>query len=126
MNRDPARRLQSLREHRVFRERTAPVGPLAAALGADLLRLEKKIGGVAGAWAATCPMELVARTTVEGLSRGVLNIRADDSGTRYELDRWLRSGGERELVKRCPTTVRKVRINIAESEHQPRQSPRTR
>lgn len=110
---NPAQRLKSLRERRVFRDRTASVGPIADALGADLKRLERRIGGVAGAWTATCPPELIRRTSVEGISRGVLTIRVDDAGTRFEIDRWLRSGGERELVKKCPTTVRKVRVTIA-------------
>ncbi len=113
---DPVQQLKLLREHRVFRERTVAVGPMAAALGADFKRLERKIGGVAGAWAEVCPPDLVKRTMVEGVSRGVLHIRADDAGTRFEIDRWLRSGGERELVKKCPTTVRKVRVVIAESD----------
>lgn len=111
----PAQRLNLLRERRVFRERTAALGPIAAAFGENLKRLERKVGGVSGAWAETCPNDLIRRTRVEGVSRGVLTIRADDAGTRYEIDRWLRSGGERELVKKCPTTVRKVKIVIADS-----------
>lgn len=112
---DPSQRLKSLREYRVFRERTVAVGPMAAALGAEFKQLERRVGGVAGAWGAVCPADLIKRTSVEGVSRGVLTIRADDAGTRFEIDRWLRSGGERELVKKCPTTVRKVKVVIAES-----------
>ncbi|MBL8745960.1 MAG: DUF721 domain-containing protein [Phycisphaerae bacterium] len=115
MKRTPAQQLNLLREHRVYRDRAAPIGPIAAAIAGELKQLERKIGGVAGAWAETCPADIADRTSVESISRGVLHIRADDASTRYIIDRWLRSGGERELIRKCPTTVRKVKVAIAPS-----------
>lgn len=112
VKRSPAQQLQLLRENRGMRERASSVGSLVEAVGADLRDLEKRIGGVASAWNASCPPALIGRTLVEGLVRGVLTIRADDASTRFELDRWLREGGQRTLVKQCPTTVRKVKIVI--------------
>ncbi len=112
---DPARRLELLRQSRVFRDRATPVGPMMQAIGSDLKRTEKRIGGIGAAWAAACPHALATKTAIEGLSRGVLTVTADDASTRYEIDRWLRAGGERELVRQCPTTVRKIRITLADS-----------
>lgn len=110
----PERQLELLRARRVWADRAAPVGPMVEAAGREFTRLAKRLGGVGGAWAAVCPAALALKTTVVGVSRGVATIHVADAATRFELDRWLRSGGERELIKRCPTTLRKVKLVIAE------------
>lgn len=95
-------------------DRAVAFGPLALEAGRDLKRLERRLGAVAQAWSATCPSAMLCRTTIDGVSRGVLTIRADDSATRFEVDRWLRGGGEREFVSCCPISVRKVRLVVGD------------
>jgi len=112
MPRTPAQQLDLLRRTRVRGEAAQPLGPMAEAAGRELMRLQKKLGGVGAAWAEACPPAFRDRTWVEGVSRGILSIRIPDASTRYEVDRWLREGGEREVVRRCPTTVRKVKLVI--------------
>jgi hypothetical protein len=116
--------LARLRDSRVRPERAAAIGPMMSAQALDVARLERRLGGVCAAFAETCPATLMRKAAVVSLVRGVLTIHADDASARFELDRWLRSGGERALVKRSPTTVRKVRLIIAGGEDGRDLSPR--
>lgn len=103
-----------MRRSRVYPERATTLGGVIGELAGALREVEKKIGSIGGVWAEVCPPELQAKTMVEGISRGVATIRVRDSATRFELDRLLRAGMERQLVKRCPTTLRKVKLIIGE------------
>jgi hypothetical protein len=86
---------------------------LAGAFGAarqELKRRSRTLGAVATAWTATLPANLVERTALVGFSRGVLTVRCDDNAARFELDRFLRSGGELELIRRAPAGLARVRL----------------
>ncbi|MDX2114065.1 MAG: hypothetical protein SFZ24_00410 [Planctomycetota bacterium] len=113
MKRTAEHRLERLRALRVRGEAAQALGPLMQRVREELRQVERKLGGVGAAWARVCPAELAARTSVSGLSRGVATILVRDASTKFELDRWLRSGGERELVRSCPTTLRKVKLELA-------------
>lgn len=105
-----ALRLQRLRE---ARQRRAPDDALAPAFqraAKDLRRLQRGLAGVAEAWEAICPPDLLGRTAIRSIRRGVLTIGVADATACYELDRLLKGGGERELIRRCPMGVRKVRL----------------
>lgn len=109
-------RLEALRKGRVWPERDGSIGAMFRERGAELERLEKRLGGVSRAWQSVCPPDLLARTSVRSLLRGVLTIGVEDAATRFELDRLLRSGAERVFVRACPTTVRKVKLVSAAQE----------
>ena len=74
--------------------------------------LRRSVGGCAAAWASVVPPELLARTALEGVTRGVLAVRVPNAAARFELDRFLRSGGQRRLVAACSTTLHQVRIMV--------------
>lgn len=76
----------------------------------ELNKQRRANGGCATAWNAVIPPELAARTALQGLSRGVLTIAVPDASTRFTLDRFLRSGGERALIGASSAAIRKVRI----------------
>ena len=40
----------------------------------------------------------------------MLTIGVSDSAVRYEVDRLLRTGAQRQLVRSCPSTLRKVKV----------------
>lgn len=77
-----------------------------------LKRTRRKHLGCARAWEAVCPQALIGRTSVLGVKSGALTIGVADHATRYELDRLLRGGAERDLVKLAPTTVRRVKLVV--------------
>jgi len=112
--RDAAGRIERLRGFRVRPPRDDHAGAMFEATGRDLARREKKFAGVAEAWEATCPPEHLGRTAIQGVHRGVLTIGVADASTRYELDRMLKAGAQKDLVRRCPMTVRRVKLVAAD------------
>jgi hypothetical protein len=47
---------------------------------------------------------------VRSLVRGVLTVEVKGAPARFELDRALRAGMERELIKACPASLHKVKL----------------
>ena len=74
--------------------------------------LRQSVGGCAAAWASVVPPELLSRTALEGVSRAVLTVRVPDASTRFELDRFLRAGGERAVVTASRSTVGRIRLVV--------------
>lgn len=110
---NPQRRLDSLRRLRVHEGRDLGVSGLFQRAATSLERTERTLGAASEAWRAVCPSGLLERTCIVSLNRGVLTVGADSAATRYELDRALRAGGERELIRSCRASVRKVRVVTA-------------
>lgn len=100
---------------RALRVREAPdlsMGAVFAIESKHLERARKRTGGAAKAWCEVCPPDLLRRTAIVGLTRGVLTISVRDASTRYELDRLLRSGAETELLRRSAAPVRRVKLVV--------------
>jgi len=89
--------------------------------GTRLARLARQVGGVAEAWEALCPPEHISRTRVVGVARGVLTIGVADAPTRWALERLLKGGADREMIGKCPMTVRRIRL-VADAEAAPRRN----
>lgn len=104
------REIESLRRYRVRGERDLSLRAEMDGRARDLKKQERGLGGIAEAWAGVVPPELAERTVLVGVSRGVLTVRAADSVTKWELEVLLRSGGEAELLRRSPVSVRRIRI----------------
>jgi hypothetical protein len=97
---------------RAIRNRPAPDLSITAEidrLAADAARRRRAGTAASAAWAAVAPPRLGAAAQV-ALSRGVLTLRCPDASTRYAIDRWLRTGGEAELIRRCGAAVTRVRV----------------
>jgi hypothetical protein len=86
------------------------MGPTFAAAALWLERSRRRLGKVAQAWQGVCPAQHVERTAIVGLAAGTLTVRVADDATRFEIDRALRAGAERELIRRCPAGVARVRL----------------
>jgi hypothetical protein len=103
-------RLERLRELRARRFPGGEASPLFEAEAARLARERQRRGGAGDAWAAVCPPELLGRTRILGLRRGALTIGVADAPTRFVLRNLLASGGQRELARLAPTTIRRVKL----------------
>lgn len=102
--------IAKLRGHRIRGPRVGLVADQVAALEQDLSRRFKSIGEVAAAWSRLVPAELCRSAELVSMSRGVLTVRVQDAAARYGLDRFLRSGGERELQRQSPVTLKKIKL----------------
>jgi hypothetical protein len=107
------RSVESLERLRGFRnrpERDVTIGAMVKAAEREVKKQQRAVGGVGLAWDEVVPRTLAARCTVVGVSRGVLTVRTAGAATRFELDRFLRSGGEAELCRRAGVAIRKVKL----------------
>ncbi|MGP1273303.1 MAG: DciA family protein [Phycisphaerales bacterium] len=103
-------RLDRLRALRAPRERAEPLGAALETFRRQLEQREQSIGPVQRAWNETIPEELARASTIVGLRRGTLTIRIADNSARFATDRLLRAGGELRVLRRCPRTVRRIRL----------------
>jgi hypothetical protein len=102
--------LRRLRELRNRPERDLSMAATVATAKQRVAKRHRDFAGVWAAWSAVVPARLAHATEIVGVSRGVLTVRAADTGVRFEIDRLLRSGGETELVRRAPIGVRRVKL----------------
>ncbi|MBL9002414.1 MAG: DUF721 domain-containing protein [Phycisphaerae bacterium] len=74
---------------------------------------QKAVSELDDTWRQIAPEEFADRASLHKISaNGVMTIKASDSATAFEFDRWLRSGGLLEIKQRCKTTVKSVKIEI--------------
>jgi len=105
-----SQRLDILRASRV---KTLPRDDLAEEFddaARRLAKLERQLGSVSSVWCSVCPTELLEKSRIVQLSRGVLTIGASDSATRFEIDRFLRSGGTQQVLQSTAASIRKIKV----------------
>jgi hypothetical protein len=110
MDRRPHALLQRLREHRLAPERDLSLADSAGAAARELKSRARQVDGLGSAWAESVPPDLLDRTEVLALSRGVLKVRCDDAATLDTLNHWLRAGGQDHLARLAPAALTRVRL----------------
>jgi len=105
-----ADRIERLRRHRGLPAKRGPIGRTLQREAASLERMRRREAGLGAIWERLCPPDLADRTRVLSLRRGTAAIRVADASTRFELDRWLRSGGLDALIDQAPATLCRVKL----------------
>lgn len=108
--READNRLKRVSPSRAVRRPTLGMGDAIKAEVSAIRRQKRAVGGIGRAWAAVLPDVLAEHVESIKVSRGTLTVRSTNAAGRYELDRWLRSGGRTALIEAATTTVRKVRV----------------
>jgi hypothetical protein len=104
---------EELARLRRYRNRPDPDLSLAAPLrdaGRELQRQCRAASGIAGAWTEVLPPDLSRGSEVLSFSRGLLTVRTADSAARFQIDRFLRGGGQAALARRAGVAVRRIRL----------------
>jgi hypothetical protein len=104
---------QELLRVRAWRNWGDPPWSIKAAVGeahAAVERAAKSGSALEKAWREVLPASLLGRAASVSLTRGVLTVRASDASARWEVDRWLRGGGERELARAARVVIRRVKF----------------
>ncbi len=65
----------------------------------DVARPYKQLGALVQLWGELVPGELAEHTRLEAVRRGVLQVVVDSSARLYQLDRELRGGLARKLIR---------------------------
>jgi hypothetical protein len=102
--------LEQLRQSRSRPQRDDSIASAMGHLEKQLRQQARNVGGVGDAWVRLVPARLLEQTSVLGMSRGVLTVRAATASARFELDRWLKGGGEDALVKGSTAALSRVKV----------------
>ncbi len=108
-------RIQSLRAARARPNRAVSLGTVLAGESHSLDDRHSRLGAVGEAWLATCPADLIARTAISKVSRGVVTVAVGDASARFRIDRALREGLEGELIRASKTPIRRVKVQVVAS-----------
>lgn len=108
--RPPVDDLRRLREFRNPRPRDLTITDAVRQVERETKKKVRSIGGVALAWETVVPPALRGRAAPVTLSRGVLTVRAADAAARFELDRFLRAGGDAALARAAGVAIKKIKI----------------
>lgn len=106
-------RLERLRKWRNRQERDYSLSFLQGQFKEQIARPHRQLSQVSALWGELVPADLVEHTRLEGLRRGILKVSVDSSSRLYELDRLLRQGLERQLIRSHKGGgLRKVRLRV--------------
>lgn len=106
---DPLDRLRALRARP---ERARDLGEDMLAQMKTLRKVSRTESALHAAWSTAAPDHLAGSCTPVGLKAGKLEIIAPNASVRFQLDRWLRSGGQAELSALARVPIAGVRVRI--------------
>ena len=88
------------------------IAPIVASIARERKRFAKTLGPAVEAWEAIVPGPLARACTLVALKGGTLSVETASNAVAFELDRFLRTGGQRDLAERTAGAVRAVRVRI--------------
>lgn len=109
-------RLDRLRPYRGLPpERATSIAPILAEIARERKRMAKALGPAVEAWEAIVPGPLARECTLVQLKSGTLTVETASNAVAFELDRFLRGSGQRDLTQATAGVVRAVRVRIEHS-----------
>jgi hypothetical protein len=114
MKPEPARHhVEELRRHRTRPDPDLSLGFLKKQFEREIAKPARHLAAVVELWNELVPEALRDATRLESLARGVLHVTVNSSVELYELDGLLRSGLERELIRRHRgPAFRKIKLKV--------------
>lgn len=103
-------RIERMRQRSVRPKPDLSLKRQIATLTGQLETRRRQWGGVGDAWAKTVPAELAYKAEIVGYRGGMLTVRVQDTAARFQLDRFLRTGGEARLIMAAPVGLKRVRL----------------
>jgi len=109
----PKDRLERLRQWRNPPDSDLSLAFLHNQFKHDIARPHKQLAQWIQLWERLVPAPLRDHTRLLTFSRGILRVGVDSSAQLYELDRLLRAGLERELIRQSRAGVlRKIQLQV--------------
>lgn len=105
-------RLERLRRFRVRQSAPLGIGDLVHDQLRQARRALRADARLVAAWEAAVPARLADLGAIEQLARGTITIRADHDSARFEIERWLRSGGNETLKRAAPLGIKRIRVVV--------------
>ena len=88
------------------------MGFVADMVERDVARPMKHLAALVAVWEELLPGELVGKSRLTSLRRGLLTVTVADSATLYAIDQHLRGGVTQALKRGSKTTLNKVKLVI--------------
>ncbi|MGV6815129.1 MAG: hypothetical protein ACWA5W_08995 [Phycisphaerales bacterium] len=111
--RDPLGRLRSLR---VYTDRARRIGDDVLMQMGSIKKISDSDARAIEAWNTVVTDQINDCSTVIGLRRGKLVVQVPSASARFVVDRWLKSGGQRELFALARVPMRGVEVRIEQDE----------
>ena len=111
--RDPLGRLRSLR---VYKDRARGIGDDVLMQMGSIKKISDADARAIEAWNTVVTDQINDCSTVIGLRRGKLVVHVPSASARFVVDRWLKSGGQRELLALARVPMRGVEVRIEQDE----------
>jgi hypothetical protein len=105
---DRPAQLKHLRQWRTRPDRDISITAALRDTAAKAEDLRRKSKGAGESWESLVPARVRGRCHVVLVRAGVMTVKARDAAARFEIDRWLRGGGEQELLKRAG--IKRVKV----------------
>jgi len=104
--------LDALRSIRVYKDRDVGIGNDLKKLARGYSRDQKGLGEIAEHWQQLASPGVQESASLRSFARGVLAIDVPDASVKYMLDRELRSGLQRSLIRAAGASLRSVRVAV--------------
>ena len=104
--------LDRMRPFRARRDRDVTIEVTIRSLERELRAEHDAVGDVIDVWNQIAPAHVRGLAAIGGVVQGTLTLTVESSGASYELSRALREGLERELLKRLPARVRRIKVRV--------------
>lgn len=105
--------LERLRKSRSLPDKDLTLGFLPEQFKKEVAKPYAQLGDLAVLWAEMVPAALVERSRLVGLSRGVLHVEVDNPASHFEIDRLLRGGLQKQLIRlHKGPALRKVSVKV--------------
>jgi hypothetical protein len=100
--------LKHLRQWRTRPDRDISIAGTLRDAAANAESLRRKSKGAGESWDNLVPPRIRQRCQVLLVRAGVMTVKVRDAAARFEIDRWLRGGGEQELLRRAG--IKRVKV----------------
>lgn len=105
--------IDRMRPFRCRHDRDVSMEPALKAIEREFRQQNDAVGDVIDAWNAVAAPQVRSLATIAGVTQGTLTLVVHSSGASYELSRALRGGLERELMRRLPARVKRIKVRVA-------------
>jgi predicted nucleic acid-binding Zn ribbon protein len=103
--------LQTIWQQRRGKYRVVPLAePLGVLMKHKLARRVKQFGQLGDIWDEVLPAELREHTALESLHRGTLTVAIDSTARRFQLQKLLAGGLQKEIQSRFHGTLNRIRL----------------
>ena len=103
--------LRTVWQQRQFSDRVVPLAqPLAILMQHKLAKRMRQFGKLTEIWDEVVPGSIREHTALEGFRNGCLTVAVDTAAHRFQLRNLLDGGLKREIQRRLPVALNKVRV----------------